>query len=817
MYPASDYSTTSTNTVKAHHRQSQAKKDANGQQWYKDRIDEILTRAFTRFTAYRSGAISDIKRMQVNYDLFNNILNTKDLEYVCQPYGAEAGQMPATMANRDIISSKIKVLLGMEIKRPFAWKVVAVNEEATSRKEAEKFSRIRDFVVSQIMGPIRAQIEQKYQAQLQGKELGPEEKAQIQAQMDEEIKAQTPDEVEKYMQREHQDAAEIMMNQILEYGIKEQHIMDKFNLGWKHGQISGYIIYRSYIKAKRPVFETINPMDFDYDRGDKLFIEDGEWACYRRWCTVSEIVAEFGDQLTGPQIDDLYARYPFGTGYALEDFTFFSESDNRRRSDYAVPVYHVEFKSLCKIGFLDYMDDSGEMQSTIVQEGYQFNEEMGDMDIEWQYIPQRHEGYRISTNIYLNMGPVQGQFTDLENLDICKLSYCGGALEDLNSMVVSSVDRIKTYQYFYDIVSYRLELLLATDKGKKVMVNINALPKNIPLDKWMYYLDATSVVFYDPTQEGARGTPDAGSVAKEIDLSLVGQINRYVELLEYLDNKAGSSLGVPKQMEAQIAPNEAVTNTKQIVIQSSYILEPMFEFHNVIKGNALTNFMNVSKAAYTMHPPKALSYVLDDMSNAMLQVDVEMLDASRYGLYLANSAKAAEVKQLVEQLAHAAMQNNSIAMADVVKITANDNVQEAVEQLELAEAKKAKETQALQQQQNQAMAEEEEKKRKFLRETWAEQEKQIVLKEEERRKTELQKQAMLSVGFNTDKNVDQDKQLDVMEIYKEGMKAKIEMDKNDIARQELAQKTADDEAKNKLEEKSINVAKQKATQAQVRK
>jgi hypothetical protein len=797
--------------TKSHHRQSQAAKDANNQQWYKDRIDEILARAFTRAIAHRSGAISDTKRMQVNYDLFNNILNTKDLEYVCAPYGAEAGQMPATMANRDIISPKIKVLLGMEIKRPFAWRVVAVNEEATTRKEQEKAKRIRDFVVGGIMAPIRAEIEQKYQEQSQGKELTPEQQQQIQQQIEQEAQAQTPEEVAKYMAREHQDPAEIMMNQILEYGIKEQHIMDKFNQGWKHAQISGYLFYRAYISNKRPRFDVVNPMDFDYDRGEKLFVEDGEWATQRKWYTLSEVVAEFGPDLTDQDIDDLYERYPFGTGYAMEDFTFFAENDNRHRSDYSVPVYHVEFKSLCKIGFLDYLDqNTGSVESTIVMEGYQFNEEAGDIHIEWQYIPQRHEGYRISNDKYVRMGPVQGQFTDMDKLDVCKLSYYGCALEDTNSQVVSSVDRIKTYQYYTDIVAYRLEMLVASDKGKKILINVNALPKNIPLEKWMYYLDATSVVFFDPTQEGARGTPDAGSVGKELDMSLVSQINRYVELLEYLDNKAGACLGVPKQMEGQIAPNEAVTNTKQTVVQSSYILEPMFELHNIVKGNALTGYMNCCRSAYTANPPRALSFVLDDMSIAMLTIDTEMLDASTYGLYLANSAKAAEVKLLVEQLAHAAMQNNAIAMADVIKIVANDNVQEAVEQLEVAEKKKTKEVQANAQQVEQMKSEEAEKVRSFTRETWGEQRAQITLKEEERRKTELQKQAILSVGFNPDKDTDQDTELDVMEVYKEGTKARIAREKTDVEKDKLAHQIKDDAEKNKIAKDQVEVDRIKA-------
>ena len=56
--------------------------------------------------------------MKVNYDLFNNILDTTDFEYVTKPFGnKEEGELPARLVNRDILSNKIKSVLGMEQRR----------------------------------------------------------------------------------------------------------------------------------------------------------------------------------------------------------------------------------------------------------------------------------------------------------------------------------------------------------------------------------------------------------------------------------------------------------------------------------------------------------------------------------------------------------------------------------------------------------------------------------------------------------------------------------------------------------------------------
>jgi hypothetical protein len=126
-------------------------------------------------TKYGFGEVSEYRRMKVNYDLFNNILDLKNFEHVCEPFGSEAGELPAKMVNRDIVSGKIKAMLGMEMKRPFSWKVIATNAEATTRKEQEEFGKIREFVVNSIVEPIRTKIEAKYQQEGKEKELGEEE------------------------------------------------------------------------------------------------------------------------------------------------------------------------------------------------------------------------------------------------------------------------------------------------------------------------------------------------------------------------------------------------------------------------------------------------------------------------------------------------------------------------------------------------------------------------------------------------------------------------------------------------------------------
>ena len=69
------------------------------------------------------------------------------------------------MVNRDISSSRIKAVLGLEAKKPFNWKSIAVNKEATTRKEEAQYEKIKEFVIAEALAPIMKEKEVKYQEQ----------------------------------------------------------------------------------------------------------------------------------------------------------------------------------------------------------------------------------------------------------------------------------------------------------------------------------------------------------------------------------------------------------------------------------------------------------------------------------------------------------------------------------------------------------------------------------------------------------------------------------------------------------------------------
>lgn len=790
-------------------RVTQAQKDANDKAWYKEQARILHKHSGLDEYNFGFGGVSDYTRMKTNYDLFNGIVNTKDFEYVCKPFGANGGELPASFAHRDIISNKIKVLLGMEMTMPFSWTVFAVNEDATTRIEQETFGKIREFVTNYVMEPIRMQQAIEEQQALAGRELTPQEIQDIQEEIRQKYKAMTPDAVRKYMAREHQDPAQVLGNQLLQYLIWAKDVRRKFETGWKHSTITGKELYWVGERNGEPDLMVANPLFFRKSKAkDEEFVENGEWAIYEMRLTPNQIVKMFGEELSNSDIDRIYDRFRNGAGMSIENPTF--NFDNyETEEDYTLSVFHYNWISLRKIGFLT---SENVEKPIIVDESYELDEESGDISIEWEWIPQAHECYQILDDIFVYCRPVPGQMVDLENLYSAHLSYYGAEHDSLNSPTTSPMDRGKAYQYFYDVLIYRIELLIASDKGKKVFMNLNHIPKSAGIDiqKWMYFFDANNIGFLSPNEEGNRGAADNNIVnaAKQVDMSMAADIDKYIKLAEYIDVKCGEAMGVTKQMEGGIGPTEAVTNTKQNLMQSSYIIRPYFQLHTHVKARVLAGLLEQAKVCYTKKPSKKLSYILDDMSMALLTIDAELLENSSYGMFVANAGKAADVKMAVEQLAHAALQNQTLDFSDVIKVLQAEDTGQALELLEAGQEKKLEATQSMEMQKMKQLEKIERMKANENAVAHGREKELIVLKESERRKTEIQKQTILSLGFNEDKDLDDDGTPDVLEVAKFGVDASIR-------EKELALRERQQDHKEEYDKEKLAIEKKKAVQKKV--
>ena len=96
------------------------------QKWAEDCIKAGEDLAIFRY----SGIRESYRNKLTNYNLANDILDTADIESVCNPMGIKEATFPAKMQNYPIANPKIDLLVGEERKRKFDWKVRVINDDA---------------------------------------------------------------------------------------------------------------------------------------------------------------------------------------------------------------------------------------------------------------------------------------------------------------------------------------------------------------------------------------------------------------------------------------------------------------------------------------------------------------------------------------------------------------------------------------------------------------------------------------------------------------------------------------------------------------
>ena len=794
-------------------------KAKNNFAWGKRVLDEI--------DGYNSKGFDDRannQRKRINYKLFNGQIDLDDYEYVCKPYGMEVnGELPAELRHYDITTPKLRVLFGEEIKRPFNFRIVSTNQEAITERERAQHKMIAEYVKEQIMTRVNAMLAEEAEKMQEGvppESMNPEMQQQMQQQLDGMKTAMTPKEIDEYMKRDYTGSREIQGQQILNYLLKKESLKEKFVKGWKHGLIAGEEIYWTGIVNGEPIVRTVNPLYFDYDIDPDLdYIQEGQWAKYIMRMTPGSVIDNFGEFLTDKQLKDLYDEtgvtgsdhiinetfgefsYDYGADFNPDNFGGDFSHGSGGSGTY-IKVVHCEWKSLRKLGFLTYMDEKGVPQETIVDDTYILDEPKGDVAIRWEWIPEVWEGTKIEDDIYVNIRPKPNQFKDLDNLYECKLGYIGVAYNNLNAESVSVIDRIKPYQYLYNIIMYRLELDLASDKGKKFLADINQIPSDLGMDmeKWLYYFDALGIAWVNPHEEGNRGKPHGFNQWQAVDLSMAQTINQKIQLLEYLEIQSGEVAGVTKQREGQIGPREGLGTSQQAIVQSSHITEDLFNTHNEVKRAVLASLIEVAKVAWGDGESKKMQYVLDDMSVAMFTVEPEIFNNSSYSVFVSDSAKDQETFMVLKQLAQAALQNQRAELSDVIKMFSTDSTAELKAILEKAEDKRKIEEQQMRQEQAQsqeriAQGEQEQKQKEMMLDKY---------KVDEDNATKLEIARMKEDGTAKALDMNRNKIPDVLEVAKFKKEAenakeklKIEEKKLNLKSRELDIKAKDSRKKAK--------------------
>lgn len=636
-----------------------------GKKWQEDCVNYIIGEGNV---TSGGNSTSYYGELQTYYNLYNSIFDEKDFKSITNPFKVEDG-FPATPHDFNIIRPKVDLLIGEETKRPLNFRVIRTSQEATSEMQEKEKQMILQYIEAAITAKMSQEEAQQFQEQLQSGEIMP------------------PEQIAKYMDKDYKDIVENTAYHSLTYLREKLDLDNEFIKGWKDGLISGREIYYVGVLNAEPYAERVNPICFSYDKSPDLdFIEDGSWCCRKMRMPITEVYDRYYDKLEEKDLDrleemigstpgrNLGDRSPVDMGIQLRiyDNPIFEGSGKS-----LVNVWHCCWKSFKKIFYVTTTDDSGQPQINIVDETYQ---PVGnEVSVEPDWIIEVWEGYRAGSDLYFGIQPIEYQHVSIDNPNSQKLPYCGAIYSNTNSKPRSLVSILKPLQYMYIVLWYRLELAIARDKGKVVNMDITQIPKsmNISPAKWMHYLSSVGVNFINPYEEGWNipgregGKPAQFNQITALDLTMSNVIAEYIQLMDKIEELAGTISGITQQREGTVSVSEMVGNVERSVVQSSHITEPLFWVHNQCKRRVLNMLLNTAKGAWEETDKQKLQYIFDNGERAFLDITPKFYYEDM-DVFVSDTSKDLENIQKLQQLIQPAMQNGA-SLLEAAEILTNDN------------------------------------------------------------------------------------------------------------------------------------------------
>ena len=216
-----------------------------------------------------------------------------------------------------------------------------------------------------------------------------------------------------------------------------------------------------------------------------------------------------------------------------------------------------------------------------------------------------------------------------------------------------------------------------------------------------------------PGREG--GKPASFNQITALDLTMSNIIAEYIQLMDKIEQLAGTISGITDQRQGAISTSEMVGNVERSVVQSSHITEPLFWVHNQVKRHVMNMLLNTAKGAWEETGKTKLSYVFDNGERAFLDISKKFYYEDM-DVFVSDTSKDLENIQKLQQLIQPAMQNGA-SLLEAAEVLTNDNfnilkqklkdMQTRQEELQQQQQEaQAQQAQQLQEMQNQAKEQE---------------------------------------------------------------------------------------------------------------
>ena len=773
-------------------RQRVSNAEKNKPEWYAGCCDWIIAQGQN---------IRNSSDLEKKYRVLKGDIPSEFYKKILNPYNAtneKYTRFPATMRNYDIMKGVIRRYVSEYIKNPHDFIVGANNPEVILARN----SKLRQELAFIVQEQIAAKIQESYANWInQGndpQQFNPQEQFNI-----EEFIA---DFNEKYIDDISAQGQEIL--NVIRDITEDKLIYSRAYFEWvTFGECYTY----TDVIGEKIVKRVVSLRDAFPVPNDNMFVEDYDMFAERRKLTYQQIIDEFDEYLTDVDrkfLEDYYALnghpttpldfatyerfYPdICSRFNKEDRAFFSKEPNMIRdlNSNLYDVWHVVWRGEIRRCIVTYQNQAGFISTRMEEDNYELNFDIGDISMEYIYVPQVYESTRIGCRQYA-IYPYKARAVAYNRNG--KLPYNG-----MNELFpgfgkFSILDIVTPFQVFYNIVAYHREMVLAKNKLNVLMIAKSLLGR-VPEDT-IYKMIADGVLYIDDSED--QGMLRAQQV-RFLQNNIGDYLTQLTNLLADIENTAKMQVDMTPQRYGDIANSAGKGTTQEAIVRGSMgsvIIEYMMD---LMRERDYARDMDYSKFAWI--DGLDTSYRDDENNLKYVSVDIDKHIYADYVIKAKNSIKEQEKLDQLKQFAFSAAQNGDLTAA--VAAIQGDNVAAIVKLINKFNDEKTAHENELKQLDQQL----EQMKQEFELQ-------KIQMKGEEDRKTkllegEIDKQIEL---IRADANMvsypgnvsDTEKQEGIDRL--EAQRNAIQQDKNSIERQKMAIDFFNAERDRQVKEKDID-------------
>ena len=609
----------------------------NTKDWYVPNIDYFIT---------LGESMNDKPDVISNMNASNGIIDEDTYKYVLEPMSADGSsnkKLPGTIRDIDFITPIREKNIGEYINLPYNFNVKINDPDMVLLRDASVGTELYKMLEDEF-------VKRNQEFQQQGN-VGA-------------TQVDFTDEASKIKEKWFTDKAvkgEKLINLINDENDFENKKLTGFNYWWATEQ---FYTYR-YIKNGQFFWELVSPLEGYPISNNSEFVEDHNAFLRKDKLSIYEIEELYGEDLSDNDrtyLNRLVDIYDTGVNNVTADVildytgrkTIGDDIIKNSNSKYDFANINGEI-SRCTVSFITYVDKHiliyynqlGELAEREVDKDYEINVEIGDIEVNKQWIPEAWRQTRlgnIHTGIYFKPVPEEVQRYDAKGH--VKIPFGGkkGLLDGININPIPK--RILPSLALYRIIGLQIERNIAKYKGAVELIPQSLITgDNEQSTKGnMFYKMADNTIIYDDT------VVDFNTVAQGYRIVSDDSLANYIKtLIDYRDGIKAEAWDMANMNDARAGntnPYSTVRNNEQNIYRAKLGSTLMITmFNNIL---AKEHEANLEYARYAYKQGRVGSYIKD---GKIVEVDVTPDDLLiKLGVYVTNSkieeGKLAEYKEL---------------------------------------------------------------------------------------------------------------------------------------------------------------------------